>query len=66
MRIQEIPKELPGMIDNAIKETRRILRLTRKPRSSEFNETAKVTGLGILLIGLLGFIIFVVSQVLTT
>lgn len=65
MRIQEIPKEMPAAIDNAIKETRRILRLTRKPRASEFNETAKITGLGIILIGLLGFAIFVIAQILT-
>lgn len=57
-------KEIPSKIDNAIKETRRILRLTRKPRGSEFNETAKITGLGMVLIGTLGFIIFTIFQLL--
>ena len=55
-------KEIPAKIDNAIKETRRILRLTRKPRASEFNETAKITGLGMILIGALGFILFTFFQ----
>jgi protein transport protein SEC61 subunit gamma-like protein len=57
-------KEIPAKIDNAIKETRRILRLTRKPRGTEFNETAKITGLGMVLIGALGFILFIIFQIL--
>jgi protein transport protein SEC61 subunit gamma-like protein len=47
---------------NAYKETKRIIRLTRKPRQSEYNETAKITGLGVVAIGLLGFIIFVIAE----
>jgi len=50
------------MIAKAINETRRILRLTRKPKSSEFNETSRVCGLGIIIIGALGFIIFLVFK----
>jgi protein transport protein SEC61 subunit gamma-like protein len=57
-------KEIPAKIDYAIKETRRILRLTRKPRGTEFNETAKITGLGMVLIGALGFILFIIFQLL--
>jgi len=57
-------KEIPSKIDNAIKETRRILRLTRKPRATEFNETAKITGLGMILIGTIGFTIFMIFQLL--
>jgi protein translocase SEC61 complex gamma subunit len=51
-------------ITYGIKETKRILRLTRKPRASEFNETAKITGLGTIMIGLLGFIIFLAAKLL--
>ncbi len=57
-------KTIPAKIDNAIKETRRILRLTRKPRGSEYNETAKITGLGMVLIGALGFVLFTLFQIL--
>jgi len=53
-----------GGIQKAISETRRILRLTRKPKRTEFNETAKITGLGIIVIGLVGFIIFFLSQII--
>lgn len=45
-------------------ETRRILRLTRKPKRSEYGETAKVTGIGIILIGFVGFLVFFIAQVL--
>ncbi|MBD3388631.1 MAG: protein translocase SEC61 complex subunit gamma [Candidatus Altiarchaeales archaeon] len=52
------------MIAKAISETRRILRLTRKPKSSEFNESSKICAAGILLTGFVGFIIFLIFRVL--
>ena len=48
---------------NIYGEIKRILRLTRKPKKSEFNETAKITGAGMIIIGLLGFIIFLISEI---
>jgi protein transport protein SEC61 subunit gamma-like protein len=54
----------PQKLIKAYTETRRILRLTRKPKRSEYNETAKITGLGMILIGFIGFIIFLISQIL--
>jgi protein transport protein SEC61 subunit gamma-like protein len=51
-------------ITSAYTETRRILRLTRKPKGSEYSETAKITGAGIIVIGLIGFIIFLIAQIL--
>ncbi len=51
------------MIAKAIKETRRILRLTRKPKSSEYSETSKICGMGIIILGSLGFIIFLLFRV---
>lgn len=35
----------------------RVLRVTKKPTSDEFKTIVKISGLGILLIGLIGFII---------
>ena len=40
-----------------IGECRRVLKVTRKPDSTEFKTIVKVSGLGMLLIGLIGFII---------
>jgi len=39
-------------IGNAV----RLLRMTKKPEKDEFFFVAKITGLGILLIGLIGYI----------
>jgi len=52
------------MIAKAISETRRILRLTRKPRMSEYNETIKICGTGIVIIGAVGFAIFLIFKIL--
>ena len=43
----------------------RVLRLARKPDTKEYNQVAKVTGLGILLIGAVGFMIRLASQIIT-
>ncbi|MFH1721169.1 MAG: protein translocase SEC61 complex subunit gamma [Candidatus Altiarchaeota archaeon] len=51
-------------LTKAYSETRRILRLTRKPKKSEYTETARITGLGIIAIGFLGFVVFFISLVL--
>ena len=43
-------------------ECKRVLKVTRKPGSKEFKTTLKITGLGILLIGFIGFIVQLVHQ----
>jgi protein transport protein SEC61 subunit gamma-like protein len=40
----------------------RVLKMTRKPTNDEFAKTAKITGAGILLIGGLGFLIFLFAE----
>ncbi|OYT53874.1 MAG: protein translocase SEC61 complex subunit gamma [Candidatus Altiarchaeales archaeon ex4484_2] len=55
---------IQGRIKKAYSETRRILRLTRKPKKSEYEETAKITGLGMTVIGLVGFIVFIISELI--
>jgi protein translocase SEC61 complex gamma subunit len=50
------------MIAKALSETRRILRLTRKPKTSEYTETSKVCAAGIIITGALGFIIFLIFK----
>jgi len=51
-------------IKRFLKETRRVLRITRKPNKEEFKTTVKVTGLGAAIIGALGFVIFLLKQLL--
>ncbi|HUW67151.1 MAG: protein translocase SEC61 complex subunit gamma [ANME-2 cluster archaeon] len=48
----------PPTIPLKLSEYVRILKLTRKPTRDEFKMIAKVSGAGLLLIGLIGFIIF--------
>ena len=38
-------------------ELMRVLRITKKPDAAEFKTIVKVSGLGILIIGLIGFIV---------
>jgi len=40
-----------------VKECARVLRVTKKPNSVEFKTIVKASGLGILVLGLLGFIV---------
>jgi len=46
------------------KECKRVLKITKKPTMSEFKIIVTVTGIGILLIGFIGFVITIVRQLL--
>lgn len=39
----------------------RVLRMARKPSSEEFNKTLQITGIGLLLLGGVGFAIFLMA-----
>ena len=43
----------------------RVLKMARKPTNEEFSKTSKITMAGILLIGGLGFLIFLVATQVT-
>ena len=47
-----------------INESIRVLRVTRKPNKTEFQTIVKVSGLGMILIGLVGFVITMAKQLL--
>ncbi|MBE6485293.1 MAG: protein translocase SEC61 complex subunit gamma [Methanosphaera stadtmanae] len=47
-----------------LKQCERVLRVAKKPDTEEYKTVAKVTGVGILIIGVIGFIIALLSQVL--
>ncbi len=49
-----------GNITGGLKQYVRILQLTRKPSNEEFFTISKVAGAGILLIGAIGFVIYLV------
>lgn len=46
------------------KECRRVLKVTKKPTKMEFKTIVKVSGIGILIIGLIGFIVQMIKQLI--
>ena len=42
----------------------RVFRITKKPTKEEYKAIVKVSGLGILLIGFIGFLIHLVDQII--
>lgn len=46
-------------------ECRRVLVITKKPTMDEFKTIVKISGLGLLVIGLVGFLIQITVQVLS-
>ncbi|VVB59854.1 Protein translocase subunit SecE [uncultured archaeon] len=40
----------------------RVLKMARKPTNEEYEKTAKITGLGMILIGVLGFTIYIIRE----
>jgi protein transport protein SEC61 subunit gamma-like protein len=48
----EVPKDLTSYV--------RVLKLASTPSTEEFSQVSLVAGAGIMLVGLLGFIIFVI------
>jgi protein transport protein SEC61 subunit gamma-like protein len=59
--IMNINKE---SINRFLKQCERVLRVSKKPDADEYKTVAKVTGLGIISIGVVGFIVSILSQVL--
>ncbi len=47
-----------------INESIRVFKITKKPSAEEFKTTIKVTSIGTLIIGFLGAIIHIISQLI--
>ncbi|MBI1972697.1 protein translocase SEC61 complex subunit gamma [Candidatus Woesearchaeota archaeon] len=45
-----------------IQECSRVFRITRKPSGEEFKIIVKVSGIGILIIGLIGFVVHILWE----
>ncbi len=56
--------EFTAKLKNYLNECMRILRITRKPTNEEYKTIVKASGIGILVIGLIGFIITMVYNML--
>ena len=51
-------------LDKVVKDSKRVLKVARKPDKDEYFDFAKVTTLGIIVIGLIGFVIFLIAQLI--
>jgi len=47
-----------------IKQCQRVLKVSKKPDREEYINVAKVTGIGIILIGVIGFVISIIGQLI--
>lgn len=50
--------------DKFVKDSKRVLKVARKPDADEYFEFAKITALGILVIGLVGFVVVLIGQLI--
>lgn len=60
----EVKETTSLKVKRFIKETLRVLRITKKPNRTEFQSLVKVTGIGIAILGVIGFVIFLIRQLL--
>jgi protein transport protein SEC61 subunit gamma-like protein len=57
-------KDLSDFVRTTFKSWDRVLRLSRKPRRDEFIAITKITGLGALVVGAIGFAIRMSIQII--
>ncbi|MBM4240790.1 MAG: protein translocase SEC61 complex subunit gamma [Euryarchaeota archaeon] len=50
---------------NFINQCKRVLKISKKPDRFEFTNVAKITGIGIIIIGVIGFIISIIAQLIS-
>lgn len=48
-------------LKSKLKQYKRVLKITKKPSMDEFKATAKITAIGALIIGAIGFVIHLLA-----
>ena len=51
-------------IKNFVERVKRILLVSAKPDKAQYKQTVKITGLGFVVIGVIGFVIFIAVQLI--
>ena len=49
-----------SILKNLPKEAMRIMKLSKKPTRAEFEDVVKITGIGILILGVIGLIFIII------
>ena len=44
-----------------VKDSKRVLKVSKKPDKQEYFELAKVTSLGVVIVGVIGFVVFLLG-----
>lgn len=50
--------------DKTIKDCKRVLKVSRKPDKQEYLEFSKIVAIGIVIIGVVGFIIVLIGELI--
>lgn len=67
MDLKQIKKLVVNKKNNTkdkLKEYKRVLQIAEKPDREEFEMSAKITGIGILIIGTIGFLFYLASNLI--
>ncbi len=51
-------------IDKFVKDSKRVLKVSRKPDAQEYRELAKVSAIGVVIIGVIGFVIVLLGSLI--
>lgn len=60
--MEEIKESRISKLKGFVKECKRVLKITKKPGKEEYKTIVKMSGLGILIIGFIGFVISLMKQ----
>ena len=50
--------------DKFVKDSKRVLKVARKPDKEEYLEFTKITAIGIAIIGVMGFVMVLIGQLI--
>lgn len=58
------PRKWKNTVKSKLNEYKRVLKISSKPDREEFSMSAKVTGAGMVIIGLMGFIFYLIANLI--
>ncbi|WP_405279906.1 protein translocase SEC61 complex subunit gamma [Methanobrevibacter sp.] len=50
--------------DKFVKDSKRVLKVSRKPDAQEYKELAKVSAIGVVIVGVIGFVIVLLGSLI--
>ena len=51
-------------VNKFVKDSKRVLKVSKKPDKQEYFELAKVTSLGVVIVGVIGFVVFLLGALI--